>query len=230
MPPAFSALTVVHIEDDPIWTDVVRRAVGEVPGVVYAGHAATGTQGVTLCRAEAPDVVLLDLKLPDGDGFGFGAQIRSVPLNPQIVLLSCRADDVALFRAWSEDHAGLIGKSIRCADEVKAALVAVAAGKRYFSAEIMAAIQRFRRSPDAFPKILSARELSLIDRFVRGDSNAVIATAVGLSPHTVHSHRKSIMGKLNVHSMSELMRWGAARGFDLTGTGSGAVSERFGQP
>jgi DNA-binding NarL/FixJ family response regulator len=170
-------------------------------------------EGLALCREKRPAVVLVDLGLPDGDGFQLAAQLKALVPAPRILLLSSRADDVTLFRAWSGPVEGLIWKSNRSIEHLQAALGALAAGRRFFPADVLAAVNRFRSSPNAFFKILSPREQSLIQSLVRGDSDENIAEANGISRHTVHSHRKSVMAKLGLHSLRDLIHWGAERGF-----------------
>ena len=88
---------------------------GEASGVDYVGGAKDGQEGLALCRKIQPDVVLVDLRLPDEDGFQFAARVKELPRAPRVLFLSCRTDDVTLFHAWSDSVAGLIWKSTHCA-------------------------------------------------------------------------------------------------------------------
>jgi DNA-binding NarL/FixJ family response regulator len=205
--------TVFHIDDDPLLAGAVGRILSSLPNVAYLGFTTSGRDGVALCRDKQPAIVLLDLWLPDGDGLDLIDELAALRKPPQILVLTGRADDATLYRTWIGAVAGLIWKTSRCAERLKSAFGALANGRRYFPPEVLESIQRFRSSPEAYYKILSLREQSLLSALGHGDSDAQIATATGLAWETVHSHRKHIMGKLNLHHGHELVRWAMDKGF-----------------
>lgn len=205
--------TVLHIEDNLDWTNLVAFLLSQYSEVQHLGYSTSEQDGVRFCREQRPSIVLLDLWLPDADGFRIAAEIFTLPAPPQVLLMSCREDDVTLYRAWSDPFAGLILKSENLAEHLRPAITTLLAGRRYFSPNVLERIQRLRRSPNAFDRFLSISELALADAFVRGDSNEVIAAEHGISRHTAHSHRTRLMRKLNLHSLEELIAWGARTGF-----------------
>ncbi|OHE88798.1 MAG: hypothetical protein A3G75_01835 [Verrucomicrobia bacterium RIFCSPLOWO2_12_FULL_64_8] len=124
-----------------------------------------------------------------------------------------RDDDVVLFRIGTSKLAGLIWKSNCSGGHFHSAFSSVIAGRNYFPQEVDDAVHRLRASPDAFFKILSEREIRLLDDFVVGHSDQEIAAKRGFSPETVHSHRQHIMAKLGLHPTLDLVEWAKDRGF-----------------
>jgi DNA-binding NarL/FixJ family response regulator len=210
---SYSRPALIHIEDDALWTDIVGDAVRRWSEVSYRGTAATAYAGLTLCRELQPKIVLLDLRLPDMDGFALVDHLRGLASPPRILVLTSRADHATLYRAWSGKVAGLIWKSPCCLDRVKAGIETVLADRNYFPPEVLAAMRHFRSAPDAFHKLLSDRQIELLDSFVRGESDAEIAARAGLSASGVRTHRHQILTKLNLDGTPDLMRWGLEKGF-----------------
>lgn len=204
---------VVHIEDDVFWAGAVARWVGDCSEVRYAGFAMNGRDGIELCREKQLAIVLLDLILPDIDGFNVVDQLQALKLPPWILLLTCRTDDAVLFRIGTSPVAGLIWKSNRTGEHLRSAFSAVIAGKDCFPPEVDDAVHRFRSSPDAFSKIFSDREIFLLDDFADGLSDKAIAAKRNLNQETVHSHREHIMAKLGLHRTPDLILWAKDKGF-----------------
>ncbi len=168
-----------------------------------------------LSRAESlqPDVVLLDVVLPDGDGLAVARTLSAMKTPPRIVLLSVRRDDVVLQAASSAHIAALLWKTGDVLDKLPEAIRTVTAGGKYHPPEVREALRKFRADPQAYFKILSDRELELLPRFGEGLSDEEVATLFGLSIHTVKSHRQNILTKLGLHSTARLIHWAIMRGF-----------------
>lgn len=204
---------VLHIEDDPLAADTVRRLLERWPDYHYAAHAITGTAGIQAVQRLQPDVVLLDLGLPDVDGLEVLDALTEMEPRSRVLLLTVRCDDAFLYEVMLGHADGALTKSARMHIDLRDALLACRGGHSYLSADITGALSRFRREPTAFFKLLSNREIFLLPYFARGATDSGIAPSVGLSPATVHSHRQSITRKLDLHSSVELMRWCAEHGF-----------------
>jgi two-component system nitrate/nitrite response regulator NarL len=204
---------ILHIEDDPLAADTVLRLVHKWPEYDYLGNATTGAEGLSVCRSAGATLVLLDLNLPDMDGLEVLDQLRADRPGTRVLVLTVRSDPAFLYRVMLGQAAGVICKSARLHVELRRALDTCTAGHSYLPIEIAVAVNRFRRDPRAFFKLLSNREISLLPHFGRGGADGDIATAVGLSPATIHSHRQSVTRKLDLHSSAELMRWCAEHGF-----------------
>ncbi len=206
-------IRVFHIEDDPLAVDTVCRLMRKWPEYAYLGAAATGAAGIRDCEQLSPDIVLLDLGLPDIDGLQVLDVLRNPLRRTTVVLLTMRSDEAFLYRVMLHHAFGVLWKSPQLHQQLRQALAACTAGFPFLPGEISARIERFRRDPRAFFKLLSDREISLLPHLGRGDSDERIAASVGLSPATIHSHRQNIARKLDLHTSAELMRWCAERGF-----------------
>jgi DNA-binding NarL/FixJ family response regulator len=208
------ATTLVHIEDDPVWTEIVTRRIGLWPEVTHLGFATDGSAGLELCCKAHPDLALLNLGLPDMDGFEVARRLERLRHPPAILVLTCHCDEATLYRIGRMAIAGLIWKAHGFENHLRAALGIIQSGERYFPAEVLAALRKFRASPTAFFKMLTDQQIDLLPRFGRGDSNARIATATGLTEATIKWHRGNILAALDLHSTPELMCWAREHGFD----------------
>lgn len=210
---AVGEASVFLIEDDPYLANSIGQLLSLISGLTYKGFTTSGRDGVQFCRDQHPTIVLLDLWLPDGDGIFRISELAALKNPPQILILTGRCDDVTLHAAWFGPVAGLVWKNAGCEINLKLALESIIRGRRFFPADVLAAISRFRSASDAFHKILSRREQALMLAFGRGDSDQQIGDTLKLSPATVHVHRNHIMWKLGIHHRSELMTWAMQKGF-----------------
>ncbi|HYC72769.1 MAG TPA: response regulator transcription factor [Opitutaceae bacterium] len=204
---------LVHIEDDAWSTQIVRTLVKRWPDVRHAGTAATAAAGYALCVDAAPAVALVDLRLPDTDGFTLARSLRSLPHAPRLVFLTGRADEAALFQLSRDPAAGFLWKSSAVADHLRPAVLAALAGRAYQPPEVRERLAAMRRDPVAFHKLFGESDLALLPLFGRGLSDDEIAAATGRAPLTIKWRRHQIMRKLDLHKASDLMRWARAKGF-----------------
>jgi DNA-binding NarL/FixJ family response regulator len=208
------SLSILHIEDDPLWGDAVRLVVEALPAGADYRRGASRAEGLRLAQERAPEVVLLDLRLPDGDGFGVAAELSTESGRPRIIVLSARNDDLALWRIMREPRlAGLVWKNGGLGEQLPLALAEVQRGHKYLPPEVHAAMRRLRADPQAFFKILSDRELDLLPGLGRGLTDEELATHAGVSALTVKSHRQHIMAKLGLHRTPDLIYWAITHGF-----------------
>jgi DNA-binding NarL/FixJ family response regulator len=228
------SLSILHIEDDPLWGDAVRLIVESLPMEITYSRGASRAEGLRLAHECGPEVVLLDLRLPDGDGFGVAAELATESGRPRIIVVSARHDDLALWRVMREPRlAGLVWKSGDLREHLPAALSAVQRGHKYLPPEVHAAMRRLRADPQAFFKILSDRELGLLPGLGRGLTDEELAAQAGVSALTVKSHRQHIMAKLGLHRTPDLIYWAIAHGFVDPGSGwasAGGAPSRFSFP
>lgn len=209
----FEVPALVHIEDDSWSEQVVRDLLRRWPEVHYAGAARTGTAGLELCERTRPAVVLLDLRLPDDDGFRLAAALRSRPRPPGIIYLTARADDAALHALSRDPAAGFLWKSPTLPQHLRPAVNAALVRRAYHPPELREALARLRRDPLAFHKILADADVALLPLFGRGLSDQEIAALTGRATLTIKWRRNRIMQKLDLHRTADLMRWAREKGF-----------------
>jgi len=212
----YPAPTVFHIEDDPLWAGAIASLISESAAFCHVGSASSGRDGVSLCWEKQPDIVLLDLGLPDIDGSIVLDKLSALPCPPQILLLTGRMNEALLYRVITGGIAGLIPKNGDFARHLRPALAAAAAGMKYFPPEVREAVSRFRNFPDAFFKILSPIERQLLSQAGSGCSDGQIARCTGRCASTIRVHFHNIMAKLGLKDRHELLRWAQAKGL-LTG-------------
>jgi two-component system, NarL family, invasion response regulator UvrY len=206
-------MKIAVIEDHALMRDLLLRAVREiVKGAVSVG-AADAASGLKLCRREKPDIVILDLALPDRDGLDLLDELMAASPKSRIIGLSGYMDEYTVYRALGSPLHGFVDKNDHTSDQLATAIRSVMAGERYFSAGALNAWATLRSDPAAFDKVLSAREQSLLRLFGQGLDNGEIATSVRLSELTVRNHRCRIMAKLGLRTSAELISYAFDKGF-----------------
>lgn len=205
-------LRLLHVDADHFWLETMVAAARDWPEVCEVGLAKSGTEALARCGALAPDFVLFDATLPDIDGFDMAHELSRMAAPPRLLLFTERCDDALLYGLSRSPADGVVWKIASAAAQLRAAIAATRAGRKYFSPETQEAMRRLRCMPDAYFKILSEREIDLVRRFGRGEPAKQIATDLGLCPSTVKWHRAQIMGRLGLHCTVDLMRWAEGRG------------------
>ena len=206
------SLSVLYIEDEPIWSGLVVGVLAGIPGVRAAVAAATGAEGMAHASTCRPEVILLDLRLPDADGLILADRLAALPHRPRIVLVSARRDEAALHAASRPHLAGMIGKSLQVSRLIARMLEEVTAGRRFYSPEVRVAVQELKGRADAFFKILSPRELEFAAAFGRGLEDEAAAVELGVGVFAARSPRQRIMQKLGLHRSPELIHWAIRTG------------------
>ncbi len=196
---------------------MMRGLIARVCRDQFAGaaveEAPDAQRGLALCRKLQPDLVLLDLDLPDGDGLDRVAEIRREAPKAKVIVVTSHSDDYAIYRSLERDVAAFVDKCAQPIEAVGEALAAVAAGRTFFSPVVGRAKARLRSDPQSFHKLLSPREQEILRLLGEGLSNDEVAGRAGISPQTIHSYRRNIMAKLGIHSTPELIHYAMEKGF-----------------
>ncbi|SDR67439.1 response regulator transcription factor [Opitutus sp. GAS368] len=209
-----SPSTILCIEDNALLLDfLVLKLEQVVSGPAVIVGAGSGRAGLELAREHKPDVVILELRLPDMNGFQVAAELAGLRPAPRVLVVTSSAPDTVLSRITNSPIHGFLLKSSARDSELALALKELLFGRTYFQPAVLTAIARTRRQPDHFSKILSDRELELVPLFGFGWAHDKVARHAGLSPATVRTHHQNILAKLNLHGREELMRWAIKKGF-----------------
>jgi len=176
------------------------------PELSVVGEADNGAQAVQLYRQKSPDVVLMDLRLPDMSGVeATAAIIREFP-QAKVMMLTSHDLEEDIFQAF---HAGALGYLLKDVQvEVLAkAIKSVAAGNKYVPTEIARALAEHDKA-----SVLTSRELEVLHMVVKGLSNREIGAALGFSENTAKFHVKNILTKLGVSDRTEAASAALQRG------------------
>ena len=196
---------------------LVMACTQAVPGVEVFS-AADAAEGLALCLEKRPEIVVLDLVLPDREGLELVPDIRAAMKDTKILILSSHADEFTLHRVQQSGVNGFVDKNGQTLAVLQEALQAVLAGQPYYCSVMREMRSRMKADPLSFSKLLSDREMELLRLLGSGASNEDIALKVGLSPNTVRNHRQNIMTKLGIGSTPQLIRYAVEKGFTRMGT------------
>ena len=193
--------------------DLLLKACRDaIPGSVVSGARNAGACLAT-CGAIQPDVIILDLGLPDRDGLDLLNDLLAQCPNTKVIGISGYTDEFTLHRALHSKLHGFVDKNEQTVEELTEAIRTVLKGERYLSAVVHEANLSMRNDPLSFDKILSGREQAMLGLFGRGLTNEEVAGRVGLSELTVRNHRCRLMAKLNLRTSPELIRYALEKGF-----------------
>ncbi len=170
--------------------------------LALVGEASNGREAVRLCTELRPDVVLMDLIMPEMDGVEAIRIIHQTCAHVQVVALTSYKDDTLVQSAL---QAGAVGYLLKDAsvDDLIAAIRAAHDGKPTLSLEAMQALLQGKTQPPPLGDDLTAREREVLAALVEGLTNRQIAIQLGISPYTVNAHVSSILSKLNASSRTE---------------------------
>jgi DNA-binding NarL/FixJ family response regulator len=196
---------VLLADDHPIFRDGLRSLLSSIDGVEVVGEAATGTEAVAQAERLQPDVVIMDLHMPDLNGIEATRQILRHSPHIGVLVLTMYEDDDSVFAAMRAGARGYLLKGAAQAEVVRA-VEAVAGGEAIFGPKIAERITAYlsaQRAPSlAFPG-LTDREREVLDLIARGLANPAIAVQLSVSEKTVRNHVSNIFSKLQVADRAE---------------------------
>jgi len=193
----------VHVllaDDHPVYRDGLAGLLGATTDLVVVGQAATGREAVELAASLTPDVVVLDLNMPELNGVDAARQIVGTAPHTAVLILTMYDDDALVFQAIQAGARGYLLKSAD-PDTVLAAVRSVARGEAIFGAALAQRLSHWFTSMDEHrgPFVqLTPRENQALNLIARGWGNPAIADRMGVSPKTVRNLVSNIFAKLQV--------------------------------
>jgi len=200
-------IRVLLVEDHRMVREALREVLSKVPDMEVVGEAGDAHDGLELARSSAPDVIVLDIRLPGLNGIEVAARIRDSGSTARIVALSAFSDKRFVTEMLRSGASGYVTKSA-AGTELVSAIRAVAGGHGYFSPEIAATLVADVRDRSTTPAAqpLARRERQVLRLIAEGARSAEIAAQLNITVATVEVHRRNIMRKLDLRTVAELTR------------------------
>jgi DNA-binding NarL/FixJ family response regulator len=208
---------IVLADDHTIVRNGLRVLLERQPDFAVVGEAGNGREAIEVTDRETPDVVIMDIGMPLLNGIEATKRITADHPRTAVLILSMHSDEGYLLKVLKAGARGYLLKDSAEFDLIQA-IRALCAGKAFFSPAISKVLAddylrqiRQRGVEDPY-ELLTTRERELLQLVAELKSTKDIANLLGLSPHTVDTHRGNIMQKLNVHSIPELIVYAVRKG------------------
>jgi len=210
-------LRVLLADDHNLIRAGLRLVISQEPDFQVVGEAGNGRQAVEMAREMKPDVVVMDIGMPDLNGIEACRQILSDLPDTHVVMLSMHSDEGYVLRALKAGARAYLLKDSAEADLARA-IRAAASGKSFFSPSVAKLllddyIRKLERTgaEDSY-ELLTPREREILQLVAEGKSSKDIANLLTLSVYTVETHRANILQKLNLKSVAELILYAVRKG------------------
>jgi DNA-binding NarL/FixJ family response regulator len=202
---------ILIADDHAMVRDGVRNLVNQINGVEIVGEASNGNQALELFEKLKPDMLIMDISMPDMNGMDVSKSILSANPGANIVILSMYDDHDYISRCIEYGVKGYVVKNESSA-ELENAIKAVLSGKNYFSRQAQDIIFKkysqnvSKKKNDADDVNLTKREIEIIKLIAEGLTSQEMANKLFISHRTVETHRANLMKKMNVKNAVELVR------------------------
>lgn len=204
--PRDGAIRILVADDHLVYRIGIRNLLGAEHGFEVVGEASDGAQAIELYRTLRPDVLLLDLRMPQKSGIEVVRAIRAESPGARILIVTSYQTEEEIFQVLNAGALGYILKDTGREMLIKA-ILSVHGGKRWISPHVQRQFaDRILRQP------LTAREMEVLRLLARGLTNREIASVYGISPSTVKNQVSSLLAKLEVSDRTEAVSFCLARG------------------
>jgi DNA-binding NarL/FixJ family response regulator len=200
-------ITVLCVDDHPIVREGLVSIINGDPDLRVVAEAETAKQAIAAFHDSKPDVTVIDLKLPDGDGIDVIGKIRQEFPRSRFVVLTSAEGDVDIRRALEAGAQAYLVKGV-VRTELRQVIKTVYAGERYVPADVAMKVAAHLSEPN-----VSARELEVLQLVADGLRNKEIAAHLSISEETVKMHLRNMMEKLDVHDRTHAVMVAVRRGF-----------------
>lgn len=211
-------IKILLVDDHNVVRQSLKMLIDADPEFEVIGEASDGQAALALVKQITPDIILLDLMIPKLNGLDVTKNVRKSSPKTKIAILSMHSDEAYVVEAFKNGASAYVLKNAS-SDELMIALRRVSVGMRYLSPPLSdRAIDSYIESSQAGNldpyDTLTGREREVLQLVVEGETNALIAEQLFISPRTVETHRANMMRKLNVHSTAALVSYTLARGIE----------------
>jgi DNA-binding NarL/FixJ family response regulator len=214
-----SSVTVLLADDQRLVRESLATLVGLLDGVELVATASDGEQACALAAEHAPQVVLMDLRMPRMDGIEATRRLREINPGTQVIALTTYADDESVLGALRAGARGYLTKD-SSAEDIREAILAVAAGDAALDPSVQQAVvaalstdaPSVVSSEEGLPDGLTPREAEVLALIADGLNNAQIAEHLVVSPATVKSHINHLFAKAGIRDRAQAVRYAYSRG------------------
>jgi DNA-binding NarL/FixJ family response regulator len=218
-PMVAQTLRILVADDHALVRQGLRTLLEARPGWAVCGEAVTGRGAIEKAQELQPDIIVLDIHMPETDGLQAARVIRAANPRSEILILTVDDSDDAVRDASEAGAQGIVMKSA-AADDLIVAVAALARHEPFYTSRASGMLKRDSlrplgtdpTQPDAAPAKLTNRERDIVVGVAKGQSHKQIAAALSISPKTVESHRRNIMRKLGLKSAAKLVRYAMHHG------------------
>jgi DNA-binding NarL/FixJ family response regulator len=203
---------ILLVDDHAVVRQGFKMILGAQADMEVAGEAANGREAVELAAQLNPDIVVMDVAMPELNGIEATRRLLAANPHIRVIALSMHKDSVYVREILRAGARGYLLKDSGADDLVKA-IRAVAGGESYLSPAVSnAVLDDYRKHVTNPIDLLTSREREVLQMLAEGKTNKEIAVVLNLSVYTVDAHRGRIMEKLNLHSINELVRFALRNG------------------
>ncbi len=205
-------------DDHTIVREGLRALLIADPGIEVVGEATNGREAVELSLSLRPEVVVMDIAMPQLNGLEATSKIRAILPDTKVIILSAHSDDAYIDRVIAIGASGFLVKQTS-AQILAKAIHEVVAGNTFYSPLVSKRMRDHYQKPDKTGGLmirratgLTTRELEVIQLVAEGRANKQVAADLKISIKTVEKHRQHLMDKLNIHDTAGLTRYAIAQG------------------
>ena len=208
-----SKISVLLAEDHKILREGIKLLLESCDDIAVTNEASSGSEVLQQLENSVPDVVLMDIKMPEMDGIEATRKIRErFKDNPQVLALSSFNDEENLMKMLDAGAKGYVLKKAG-KDELITSIKALASGNTFYSSEVSATLINIINNPrktvgqiaNDFP--ITERETEVLIEIANGLTNAQISSKLFISIHTVDTHRRNLLQKLQLHNTAGLVKF-----------------------
>lgn len=205
-------IRILLADDHAILRKGVRMLIDSEPGLEVVGEAKTGREAIEEARNLKPDIVLMDVSMPELNGIEGTRRICEELSQTKVIGLSMHRDSVYVREILRAGARGYLLKDSEDDDLIRA-IRAVARGEAFLSPAVSdAVLSDYRKHVSNPVDLLTSREREVLTMIAEGKTNKEIANALNLSVYTIESHRGSVMEKLNLHNTGDIVRFALRNG------------------
>ncbi|HWB85544.1 MAG TPA: response regulator transcription factor [Bryobacteraceae bacterium] len=205
-------IRILLADDHAVVRQGFKMILSAQPDMEIVGEAGNGREAVELAEQARPDVVVMDVAMPELNGIEATRRMGASTPHTRVLALSMHKDSVYVREILRAGARGYLLKDSG-AEDLVSAVRAIAAGEGYISPAVSdAVLDDYRRHVTNPIDLLTSREREVLQMLAEGKTNKEIAGVLNLSVYTVDAHRGRIMEKLNIHSINELVRFAVRNG------------------